>query len=59
MSALHKPNTHIKNVGRLQESYSVKKVKLERKKLAESKELIDRVHPENEEYSAPHDIDRA
>jgi len=51
--SITKPNIHIKAGGKLQESYTVKKQKLARKRLEESKELADKIHPEAEEYSAP------
>jgi hypothetical protein len=52
MSALSRPNRYAKH-GKLQESYVVKKQKLDRIRL--EKELVNKIHPENEEYSTPHD----
>lgn len=54
MSAINRPNIHIKNTnGKLQESYIVKKQRLDKKRLLESKELVDRVHSDSEEYTCP------
>ncbi len=53
--AISKPNLYIKHEGKLSESFLVKERKLEKKRLSESKELVDKIHPEDEEYSAPHE----
>lgn len=49
-----RPNIYVENKnGKLQESYLVKKQKTDKKRLFESKELANKIHPENEEYSSP------
>lgn len=54
MSAINRPNIYVNfEKGKLQESYLVKKQRFDKKKALDSKELVNKIHPENEEYSSP------